>query len=107
MKERRKHPRVAGAWDVTVVKVTVDDLAGRQWPGKSVNLSPGGLKVRFDGDLAPGSVVSLLFTPPDGGPMISAVAAVVRKDAGGHSFAFASLSYADYVRLRKFVRART
>jgi hypothetical protein len=51
--------------------------------------------------------VTLLFKPPDGGPLISAVSAVVRKDREGHAFAFASLSYADFVRLLKLVRART
>ncbi len=107
MEEHRKHPRARVSWDVTVWKVSVEDDAGTQWDGESVDLSPGGLKVRFDGDLEPGTIVTLIFTPPDGGPLISALSAVVRKDREGHAFAFASLSYADFVRLLKLVKART
>lgn len=107
MEEHRKHPRAKVSWDVTVCKVSVEDETGAQWVGESVDLSPGGVKVRFDGDLAPGTTVALIFTPPDGGPIISTLSAVVRKDRDGHAFAFASLSYADFVRLLKYVKART
>lgn len=105
--ERRKHPRAAGSWDVTVWRVSAEDVSGEQWQGESVDVSAGGLKVKFPGALARGTLVNLMFTPPDGGPMISAVATVVRKDAQGHAFAFASLSYADLVRLQKLVKARS
>lgn len=104
--EKRKHPRARLSFDVTVWKVTVEDMSGTEWQGESLDVSPGGLKVRFAGDLRPGTLVTLIFTPPDGGPMISALSAVVRKDAQGHSFAFASLSYADLIRLQKMVKAR-
>ena len=107
MEEKRKHPRVRVYWDVTVWKVSVEDESGTQWEGETVDLSPGGIKVRFAGDLQPGTQVTLIFSPPDGGPIISARASVVRRDAHGHSFAFAALFYADYVRLQKMVKART
>lgn len=107
MEEKRKHPRARVYWDVTVWKVSVEDETGTQWDGETVDLSPGGVKVRFSGKLEPGTQVTLIFTPPDGGPIISARASVVRRDAQGHSFAFAALSYADYIRLQKMVKART
>lgn len=107
MEERRKYPRVRVSGDVTVWKVLVESVAGQEWAGESVDLSPGGLKVRFSGDLKPGAQVTLIFTPPDGGPMIAAISAVARKDAQGQAFAFAHLSYADFVRLQKIVKART
>lgn len=107
MEEKRKHPRARVYWDVTVWKVSVEDESGTQWEGETVDLSPGGVKVRFAGDLQPGTQVTLIFPPPDGGPIIAARASVVRKDAQGHSFAFAALSYADYIRLQKMVKART
>ena len=107
MEEKRKHPRARVSWDVTVWKVSVEDEAGTQWEGETVDLSPGGVKVRFAGDLQPGTQVTLIFSPPDGGPIISARASVVRREAQGHSFAFAALSYADYIRLQKMVKART
>ena len=107
MEEKRKHPRAHVYWDVTVWKVSVEDETGTQWDGETVDLSPGGVKVRFAGKLEPGTQVTLIFAPPDGGPIISARASVVRRDAQGHSFAFAALSYADYVRLQKMVKART
>jgi len=107
MEEKRKHPRVRVYWDVTVWKVSVEDESGTQWEGETVDLSPGSVKVRFAGDLQSGTQVTLIFSPPDGGPIMSARASVVRRDAQGHSFAFAALSYADYVRLQKMVKART
>ena len=107
MEEKRKHPRARVYWDVTVWKVSVEDETGTQWDGETVDLSPGGVKVRFAGTLEPGTQVTLIFSPPDGGPIISARASVVRRDAQGHSFAFAALSYADYIRLQKMVKART
>lgn len=107
MEEKRKHPRARVYWDVTVWKVSVEDESGTQWEGETVDLSPGGVKVRFAGDLQPGTQVTLIFSPPDGGPIISVRASVVRRDAQGHSFAFAALSYADYIRLQKMVKART
>ena len=107
MEEKRKHPRARVYWDVTVWKVSVEDESGTQWEGETVDLSPGGVKVRFAGDLQPGTQVTLIFSPPDGGPIISARASVVRREAQGHSFAFAALSYADYIRLQKMVKART
>ena len=107
MPEKRKHPRAHGSWDVTVWKVSVEDEGGTQWEGETVDLSPGGVKVRFAGNLEPGTQVTLIFRPPDGGPIISARASVIRRDAQGHSFAFAALSYAEYVRLHKMVKDRT
>ncbi len=107
MVEKRTHPRAGVSFGVTVWKVPVEDEAGTQWEGEAGDLSPGGVKVKFPGDLEPGTRVTLIFSPPDGGPIISAQASVARKDAQGHSFAFASLSYADYVRLLKMVKART
>ena len=107
MQDKRKHPRARVNWDVTVVKVAVEDQFGAQWEGETVDLSPGGVKVRFPGRLEPGTQVALIFSLPDGGPMISARASVIRRDTEGHSFAFAALPYADYVRLQKMVKART
>ena len=107
MQEKRKHPRAHVNWDVTVWKVSVEDEAGTQWEGETVDLSPGGVKVRFAGNLEPSTQVTLIFSPPDGGPIISARASVIRRDAQGHSFAFAALSYAEYVRLHKMVKDRT
>src|SRR3989304_8654372 len=107
MEEKRKHPRARVYWDVTVWKVSVEDEAGTQWEGETVDLSPGGIKVRFAGDLQPGTQVTLIFSPPDGGPIISARASVGRRDAQGDSFAFAAPSYAGSVPLQKKVEART
>ncbi len=106
MQEKRRYPRAGLSFDVTVWKVTVEEMSGTEWQGESIDVSPGGLKVRFAGDLPHGTIVTLIFRPPDGGPIMSALAAVVRKDEGGHCFAFAALSYADLVRLQKMVKAR-
>jgi len=43
---RRKYPRVEISFPVRL-----EDAAGRTWHGESVNLSPGGLKVKTDANL--------------------------------------------------------
>ena len=98
---QRRYPRVEVSLDVKVEK-----LAGGHSTGRSVDLSPFGLKVRSAGELEPGGTVRLLFRPPDGDPLISVLSLLVRKDPDGQAFAFVNLTNPDFVRLKKFVDSR-
>ncbi len=69
----------------------LEDSAGRTWHGESINLSPGGLKVKTDANLLPGRRVRLNFKLPDGLPGITVASLTVRKDPNGLAFSFVDL----------------
>jgi CheY-like chemotaxis protein len=83
---RRRHTRVDIAF-----AVRLEDSAGRTWHGESINLSPGGLKVKTDANLLPGRRVRLNFKLPDGLPGITVASLTVRKDPNGLAFSFVDL----------------
>ncbi|MFQ5829826.1 MAG: PilZ domain-containing protein [Candidatus Methylomirabilia bacterium] len=65
MSERRRSPRVPVAWPVTVT-----DGAGRQAPGRAMDVSLEGMKVQFPELLPQHRFLLLSCTPPDGaGPL--------------------------------------
>lgn len=98
---QRRYPRVEVSLDVKVEQA----LAGAA-RGRSVDLSPFGLKVRSTGEVEPGGTVRLTFSPPDGDPLISVQSVLVRKDPDGQAFTFVNLTNPDFVRLKKFVDSR-
>jgi len=89
-----------------LLDVTVEDLAGGQWQGQLVDVSPFGLKVRSTAKVEPGRTVRLSFSPSPGEVRITVLSLVVRKDPDGLAFAFVSLTNDDFDRLRRFVDAR-
>lgn len=95
---RRRHPRVDIAFPVRL-----EDSAGRTWHGESVNLSPGGLKVKTDATLLPGRRVRLNFKLPDGRPGITAPSVTVRKDPNGLAFSFVDLELETVERITQVV----
>ena len=95
---RRRHPRVDIAFPVRL-----EDAAGRSWHGESINLSPGGLKVKTDASLQPGRRVRLNFKLPDGLPGITAASLTVRKDPNGLAFSFVDLEHSAADRIRQVV----
>ena len=95
---RRRYPRVKVSLDVTL-----EDLAGGQWRGQSVDLSPFGLKVRSSANTKPGGTARLSFSPPDGDGRIAVLSLMVRKDPDGLDFAFINLTNSDFTRLKNFV----
>lgn len=96
--DRRRYSRVN-----TGLPVTIEDFGGRRWPGKSMNLSLGGLKVESNAPLEPGDRVRLRFTLPDGELEPSAVSMTIRKDSNGLVFAFVGLERPAFDRIRSFV----
>lgn len=97
---QRRYPRVEVSLDVKV-----EQPAGAL-PGRSVDLSPFGVKLRSAEALEPGGTVRLSFSPPDGDPLISVLSVLVRKDSDGHAFTFVNLTNPDFIRLKKFVDSR-
>ena len=97
---RRRYPRVEISFPVRL-----EDSAGRTWHGESVNLSPGGLKVKTDAGLQPGRRVRLNFKLPDGEPGITAASLTVRKDPNGLAFAFVDLDQIAFERIRRVVNS--
>ncbi|MBI4591365.1 MAG: PilZ domain-containing protein [Candidatus Rokubacteria bacterium] len=96
--DRRKYPRVG-----TGLPVSIEGTGGRTWPGKSINLSLGGLKVQSHAPLRPGDRVRLRFTLPDGEPGTSAVAMINREDSNGLAFVFVEVERSAFDRIRSFV----
>ncbi len=98
---QRRYPRVEVSLDVKVEQATAGTSRGR-----SVDLSPFGVKLRSAGEVEPGGIVRLTFSPPDGDPLISVQSLLVRKDPDGHAFTFINLTNPDFLRLKRFVDSR-
>ena len=96
--DRQCHPRACRPLDVTL------DASGRQWRGKTVNLSPYGAKVALSGKsvpLAPGLIIGLRLTLPDGD--LSLGATVSRTAPDGVALKFGSLEGRQFQRLKDLV----
>lgn len=99
---RRRHPRANVNLDVEV------EAAGDQWSGKTVNLSPYGVKVASAGDLGtlpPGARARVLLTLGDQEAPLSLSAKVVRADPDGVALNFDSPDERQFQRLKSFVDA--
>lgn len=97
---RRRYPRVEISFPVRL-----EDAAGRVWHGESVNLSPGGLKVKTEANLQPGRRVRLNFKLPGDEPGICATSLAVRKDPNGLAFSFVDLEPSAFERIRRVVNS--
>lgn len=100
VRDRRRAPRVPVS-----ITVTILEDGGGAWQGTSVDLSAFGIKVRADGPHGVGSPVTLVFTPPDGGPPIRSRALVLRH-ADGYAFYFVNVPEPAMRRLETFVKER-
>ena len=98
---QRRYPRVEVSLDVKVEQAAAGTSRGR-----SVDLSPFGVKLRSAGEVEPGGTVRLTFSPPDGDPLISVQSLLVRKDPDGYAFTFINLTNPDFLRLKRFVDSR-
>jgi hypothetical protein len=86
--ERNQHPALSHAFDVTV------ESPQGHWPGKTIDLSPSGAKVRLAGDsgsLLLLTVVQLRIALPDGAPSLSLPARVIETDSDGVILSFFNL----------------
>ena len=99
-RDRRRYPRVGVVLDVTV------EAAGRRWPGKTVDVSPYGVKVRLPASAAPlsrGALLELRIDLPDGDAPLFLTASVIRTDRDGVALNFADLQDHHAGRLKAFV----
>jgi CheY-like chemotaxis protein len=97
--ERRRGPRAPVGFPVRIV-----EYKGTAWDGACVELSATGIKVRSGAQLAEGSAVKLLFTPPDGAAPVEVISLVVRVDRDGTAFSFVHLANAEAKRLSQLVQ---
>ena len=98
--DRRRYPRVGVVLDITV------EGAGGQWPGKTVDLSPYGVKVAcpaHTGRLPRGASIQLWVALPDQEPPLSLTASVIRADRDGIALNFTDLEDHHFDRLKAFV----
>jgi CheY-like chemotaxis protein len=96
--DRRRAARAAV--DVPV-RVMEDD--GTEWEGRSVDISPFGIKVRSTHTGTSGPVVTLAFGLPDDGPTIRTRALVVRQRET-YAYYFVNLSDENFRRLTVLVQ---
>jgi hypothetical protein len=79
--EQRHRPRARVSWPVTV------QAGNRSLQGETLDLSPGGAKLRLDERLQEGDPATIRIRPPQGGAMdVNAI--VWRSDDDGPAFFF-------------------
>lgn len=104
IEDRRRHPRVAVAWNVTL-----ENDRGLQWAGELISFGPFGVKVSVETEessLSEGSIVRLQFSPPDGKfptPM-SVKGMVWRVDPDGLVIVFLDLNAHAFLRMKSLVK---
>ena len=74
-----------------------------EWQATSMDLSVFGIRIQGQAPRAPGRLVKIRFTPPDGGIELELLALPVWRHADTHAFRFANLSAEKYERLRHIV----
>lgn len=100
VRDRRRHPRAGITLDVVV------DGAGAHWQGKTVDLSPYGVKITLPPSsvkLPPGTSVQLRLVLPDPDPPLSLTARVIRTDRDGVALNFVELGSEHFERLKNLV----
>ena len=85
------------------VPVRVTEDGGTEWEGRSVDISPFGIKVRSSHTGPSGPVVTLAFGLPDDGPTIRTRALVVRQHET-YAYYFVNLSDENFRRLTVLVQ---
>lgn len=102
-RDRRRYPRIIVTLDVTL------EAGGSQWQGKTLDLSPYGVKVTSPATplkLPRGSRVQLQLTLPDSAPPLSLTASLVRTDPDGLALNFVNIGSGSLARLKEFVDSR-
>lgn len=98
--DRRRYPRAKVGLDVTL------EAAGSQWEGKTVDLSPYGVKVTTLAEsvnLLPGTSIQVWLSPGGQAPPLSLGATVIRTDSDGVALNFDGLPDQQFQRLKELV----
>jgi len=93
----RRYPRVRVAW-----KVVIDVPGSRPRMQRTVDVSPFGVKVGWDGALPNGLPARLRFAAPDRQPL-ELRAGILRVDADGSVFVFVGVDDALLARIKALV----
>lgn len=98
VKERRRYPRAGIEFNITV------ETPGGPWQGRTMNLSPVGIKVAPLPVLLPlGTSVQIRFPTHDREPPFSLPATVHRTDPDGIAFSFGNVGAQEFKRLKSLV----
>ncbi len=98
--DRRRYPRVGVELEFTL------EASGIRWEGKTVDLSPYGVKVALPanwGRLRTGTPVELGLALPDGGSPLTLTGRIVRTDGEGLALNFDHQRALPFARLKDFV----
>ena len=101
-RDRRRYPRVGIELDFTL------EASGIRWQGKTVDLSPYGVKVALPGTAiqpAWGTAVQMRLASPDGRPLVSVKGIVWRKEPEGMAVLFVELGRDQLEGLKALVAA--
>ena len=98
-RDRRRYARVVVALESTV------KTAGTVWRGKTVNLSPYGVKITFGQavKLLPETIIRVQLVLPDQEPPLSLTARVIRSHHDGIAMDFVDPDQQDFQRLKALV----
>ncbi len=99
-RDRRRYPRVPVTLDFRAT------AADTEWQGKTVDLSPYGVKVEPPGGSAAlpvGARLELILTLPDEEPPLAVAARVVRTDDDGVALCFLQLGATAFARVKNLV----
>ena len=100
VKERRRYPRAGVEFNITV------ETPGGPWQGRTMNLSPVGIKIaplRHPLLLPVGTSVQIRFPTDDREPPFSLPATVHRADPDGIAFSFGNVGAQEFKRLKSLV----
>ena len=98
--DQRRYPRADVALDVTVETPTT------HWKGKTLNLSPSGVKVESQtrpAPFSPGTSAQVCLHLGDRNPPLRLAASVVRVDPDGLALTFVRLGLHEFQRLKALV----
>lgn len=98
--DRRRYPRISVALGISV------EALGRQWRGRTIDLSPYGVKIAWPAEgieFPPGTTAGLRLSLPDGEAPLAFRGRVSRTDADGVAFNFVNPGARDFARLKDLI----
>ena len=98
-RDRRQAARVPKSWPAEI-----KNSSGKLWRGRSVDVSPGSMRVRVDRPLELRGVMFVAFDPGDGiGPMWTSFSLVRDGGAGEYALRFLDLPAKNIERLNRLL----
>lgn len=103
----RRDDRRRGRRAVVAFPVYVTEYGSAAWQATTVDLSARGVRLRPDEPVQPGQAARLTFGLPDGGPSMTLMSLLVRRDPDGYTFFFVNPTSTEAQRLTDAVAKLT